>query len=461
MSPLSRPARFVRPSFAFLVLCILLGLAWLTGGASRADALGQTIMRTGAWLALIGLGLFGPRPMLRQAGPVMWLLMGSLGLVLLQLVPLPLSLWQGLSGRDALQGATQLARQVPDWRPLSIVPGATLNAAASLVVPAAIMIATLGIAERERAWLPAILLSLVLLCALIGLLQFSGAGFNNPFVNDAPGQVSGTFANRNHFALFMAIGCVLAPVWAFQEGRRPQWRAPVAVGLVLLFVLTILASGSRAGIIVGILGTVTGILVVGASLLRELRRYPRWVVLLLLLAVAGVIAGFVALSIFADRAESINRVVMDEGDEDMRTRALPILFALERLYWPIGTGFGSFDPVFRMAEPDRLLKPTYFNHAHNDFLEIMLDGGLAGALLLVGAIGWWGWASFRTWFVGAGLVRARAGSAILLLILVASLFDYPARTPMMMTVIMLAALWLNEGGKLSSRLALPFRDQQL
>lgn len=461
MSPLSRPARFVRPSFAFLVLCILLGLAWLTGGASRADALGQIIMRTGAWLALIGLGLFGPRPILRQAGPVMWLLMGSLGLVLLQLVPLPLDLWQGLSGRDALQGTTQLAGQVPEWRPLSIVPGATLNAAASLVVPVAILIATLGIAERERTWLPAILLSLVLLCALIGLLQFSGAGFNNPFVNDAPGQVSGTFANRNHFALFMAIGCVLAPVWAFQEGRRPQWRAPVAVGLVLLFVLTILASGSRAGIIVGILGAVTGILVVGASLLRELRRYPRWVVLLLLLAVAGVIVGFVALSVSADRAESINRVVMDEGDEDMRMRALPILFALEKLYWPVGTGFGSFDPVFRMAEPGSLLKPTYFNHAHNDFLEIMLDGGLAGALLLAGAIGWWGWASFRAWLVGAGLARARAGSAILLLILVASLFDYPARTPMMMTVIMLAALWLNEGSKLSSRLALPFRGQQL
>jgi hypothetical protein len=31
--------------------------------------------------------------------------------------------------------------------------------------------------------------------------------------------VSGTFANRNHFALFMAIGCVLAPAWAVQSSR--------------------------------------------------------------------------------------------------------------------------------------------------------------------------------------------------------------------------------------------------
>lgn len=461
MSPRSRPARFVRPGFAFSVLCILLGLVWLTGGASRADALGQVVMRTIAWLALISLGLFGPRPMLRQAGPVAWFLAGSLVLVLLQLVPLPPGLWQSLPGRDVLTGASRIVGEAPGWRPLSIVPGATWNAAGSLVVPIAILIAATGIAERERAWLPPIVLGLVLLGALVGLLQLSGTGFNNPFVNDTPGQVSGTFANRNHFALFMAIGCVLTPAWAFREGQRPQWRAPVAVGLVLLFVLTILASGSRAGMIVGIVGTVAGILATGPSLRRELQRHPRWVVWLILLAIVGVIVGFVALSILSDRAESVNRFVVGEGDEDMRTRALPILFALEKLYWPVGTGFGSFDPIFRMAEPDGLLKPTYFNHAHNDFLEIMLDGGLAGVVLLVGAIGWWGWTSYRAWFVGTGLNRARTGSAILLLILVASLFDYPARTPMMMAIIMLAALWLNEAGKLSSRSALPVGGQQL
>lgn len=418
-------------------------------------------MRTAAWLSLIGLGLFASRPPLRQAGFVAWFLAGSLALVLLQLVPLPPGLWQGLPGRDAFLGATQLVGQAAPWRPLSIVPGASWNAAGSLVVPVAILIAAVGIAERERAWLPGILLGFVLLAAIIGLLQFSGAGFNNPFVNDTPGVVSGTFANRNHFAVFLAIGCVLAPVWAFQEGRRPQWRAPAAVGLVLLFILTILASGSRAGMIVGVLGTATGLLAVSVSLRHELRRYPRWVVSLLLLAVAGVIVGFVALSVLADRAESINRVVMGEGDEDMRTRALPILFALEKLYWPVGTGFGSFDPVFRMAEPNGLLKPTYFNHAHNDFLEILLDGGLAGALLLVGATGWWGWASFRAWFAGTGQTGARAGSAILLLILVASLFDYPARTPMIMAVTILAALWLNDVSKLSPRSALPANGQQL
>src|SRR3546814_14561816 len=41
--------------------------------------------------------------------------------------------------------------------------------------------------------------------------------------------------------------------------------------------------------------------------------------------------------------------------------------------------------------------PTYFNHAHNDFLEIVLDGGLPALLLMLVAIGWYGMASMRAW----------------------------------------------------------------
>ena len=112
-----------------------------------------------------------------------------------------------------------------------------------------LLIATLS--EAERAWLPGALLCLVSGAALLGLLQFSGAAIDNPFVNETPGVVSGNFANRNHFALFLALGCLLAPVWAFHGRRQAGWRAPVALGLVLLFALTILAGGSRAGLALG------------------------------------------------------------------------------------------------------------------------------------------------------------------------------------------------------------------
>jgi hypothetical protein len=58
--------------------------------------------------------------------------------------------------------------------------GAAINAAASLVVPIATLIFVLGLKEAERSLLPGILLGFVAASMLLGLVQFSGAGMDNP-----------------------------------------------------------------------------------------------------------------------------------------------------------------------------------------------------------------------------------------------------------------------------------------
>jgi O-antigen ligase len=148
-----------------------------------------------------------------------------------------------------------------------------------------------------------------------------------------------------------------------------------------------------------------------------------------------------------------------DAAQDVRARALPTVLAMIGNYFPAGAGFGGFDLLFRMHEPFHLLKPTHFNHAHNDFLEILLDGGVAGAFLLVGAIGWWAIASVRAWRDGA--TTSCLGSAILLLVFVASLSDYPARTPIVMAVVAVAATWLAARQPTAERAPLPADRQQL
>lgn len=429
-----------RPSLSFALLLSLLAAIWIAGGASRADVPGQLIVRGAAWLALVAGALAADWPRWRDARPVALLLAASITLAALQLVRLPPGLWLELPGRAPFADAALGGAGQP-WRPWSIVPGATTNALFSLVVPLTVLLLLLGTTPAERATLPGILLALIVASTLIGLLQFSGAGFNNPLVNDTPGQVSGTFANRNHFALFVAIGCALAPVWAFQGGRRPGWRAPIAFGLLPLFALTILASGSRAGILVGVIGLAAGLIIPWRPLRRELGRYPRWVLPAMIGGFVAMILALVALSIAADRAVSISRVLAIEPGEDMRRRALPTVLELIRTYFPAGSGLGAFDPIFRIHEPFALLTFTYFNHAHNDFLEVVLDTGLPGLLLLSVSLAWWLLASVKAWQKPEALPRL--GSALLLLVLVASLFDYPARTPIIMTCVIIAALWLN------------------
>jgi oligosaccharide repeat unit polymerase len=423
----------------------------MAGGASRADAAGQVIVRATSAGVLVIAALWSRALSFASVAPVGWLLLAAMLFVALQLVPLPPGLWEVLPGRESFYWAKINAQE--SWRPWAIVPSATLNALFSLIVPGATLLLMACVSPEERARLLPALLALIALSMLVGLLQFTGASLNNPLVNDTPGVVAGSFANRNHLALFLALGCLLAPVWVFASGRRPGWRAPVGVGLLLLFALTILATGSRAGMILGMFAITIGFLLSRRGLKGELRRYPRWVFLALIVTVVALIAVVVLLSIAADRAVSIERLLENDVAQDMRGRGLPVVLAMIRDYFPVGFGFGSFDAAFRMHEPFELLKPTYFNHAHSDFLEVILDAGLPGVLLLIAVTGWWAWASIKAWRPRSrsDAMLPRLGSAMLLLVMLASTVDYPARTPMIMAVVVIAAVWLSDHSSTRSR----------
>lgn len=449
-----------RPSLYSILLLALFGALWLAGGSVRSDALGQAVIRAVSFGALALLALGGERPSLGTARAVAFILQGGIALAAAQLVPLPPAMWQSLPGRELFVAAADIAGTGQPWRPLAIVPGAALNALASLIVPVAVLLLVVGLNQREREWLPTLMLAIVGASAAVGLLQFSGVFFNSPLINGTPGEISGSFSNRNHFALLLAFGCLLAPVWAFLGDGRIRRRGPIALGLTLLFLLMILGSGSRAGVLLGGLALVLGFVIVWHSMRKELRSAPRWVFPTMIVSIAAVFAIFVLISIASDRAAAIGRILTTEASQDLRSRGLPTVLSMIQAYFPAGSGLGGFDPIFRIHEPFELLQPPYFNHAHNDFLEIALDAGLAGMILLMVAIGWWAVTSFRAWRAGSRPrnMLPKLGSAMVLLVLVASVFDYPARVPMVMAWITVAAIWLSEA---KSRPALPSVDQHI
>lgn len=450
------------PSLPFLLLLALLGVLLLAGGASRADATGQIIVRAASWLCLILLVLFGRRLSFERGKVAFIFLAAAIALALIQVVPLPASLWTLLPGRDVLLGASADGSSQP-WRPWSMAPTMTINALSALVVPLAVLCLTMGLEKAEWRLLPGVLLISVIISAALGALQASGLAFDNPLINESVGFVGGNFANRNHFALFLAFGCLLAPVWAFQDGRRPGWRAPGALGLVLVFALEILASGSRAGLVVGVMAFATAPLIVWRGIQTMLKGQPRGVFVAMIFAVLAAVAIVIVLSITTDRAVSINRALVMDPGQDMRGRGLPVVLAMIWKYFPWGSGLGGFDPIFRINEPLGLLKPTFFNHAHNDLIEVVLDAGLFGLAILLAGIVWWGWASLRAWRSAARSrhMPVRLGSTMLLLVMVASAFDYPARTPIIMAMIVIAAVWLGDQREPREASALPGTDQHL
>jgi len=291
-----------------------------------------------------------------------------------------------------------------------------------------------------------LVLGLVGAGVILGIIQFSGAYIANPFINIVTTAVSGNFANRNHFALFLAIGCVLALARALRSAHGHLGLA-VAFGLLVVFLLTLLATGSRSGVVVGMLG----IVLVGFSVWRQISKRPRTVSRRIagLLAFAGfsVFAFLIWISISLERAASIDRATTLQGAVDLRWEIWPVVVELIENYFPTGTGFGTFDPVFRIAEPHALLQPQYINLAHNDWLQIVLEGGVLGFVLLSTAIIWVGFRGFRLWRsdsrqASSQKLLAKIGFITIIMILVASGSDYPARTPLMMALLAVATMWL-------------------
>ena len=60
---------------------------------------------------------------------------------------------------------------------------------------------------------------------------------------------------------------------------------------------------------------------------------------------------------------------------------------------PAGSGFGTFVPVYEMHAPRTMLRSYYVNHAHNDWLELWLTGGLRRWRLLSLFLTWFLWSS--------------------------------------------------------------------
>jgi O-antigen ligase len=344
---------------------------------------------------------------------------------------------------------------------MTMVPSATLNALMSLLIPAAVLVAMASLTSQERKAIQPIVIALIFCAALLGLFQISVGHFDNPLINDTPWQVSGPFANRNHFALFMAFGCLLVPAWIFGEGRSLGAGHALGLLLMVLFLLMILVSGSRAGLLTGALATAIGLLLARQAIRKQLRHAPQWMLPSILAAVISLGLFFILVSVRVGRAVSIERIVGQQF-EDMRSRSLSTVLTMVKSYFPAGSGIGSFDTVFRIHEPFELLKATYFNHAHNDFLEIAIDTGLPGILLMLIGLIWWAWASLRVWRAGSSESQlGKLGSAMLLLVFVGSAFDYPARAPIVMAMVVIAAVWLERCSNEIARSALPRRDQHL
>ncbi|MGK6323010.1 O-antigen ligase family protein [Sphingomonas sp. DT-51] len=427
----------------FGTLAVFLCLIFLLGGSSKPNVLGMVLLRplaivTAAY-AIVTLSVDDLRRFL-----VVFALAGAtLILTLAHLIPLPASWWSGLPGRELISAITTLAPGGSPWRPLSMVPEATRNALYALAVPLAVLALAAPLDGRAHTRLLVLVMALIGTSGLVGLLQASGVGVR---ANTAQSEIGGLFANRNHQATALALLLpMLGVVAAFRLRRRPResWPLFAAASLAGVTLILIVVTGSRTGLLVALVsGLMTPVIMLG-TIPRRQRRSSRATFLQrygMIAFVVAFLAAILLIAIFAGRDQAINRIAQTANDPRYGVWST-VIREIGR-FMPWGTGIGTYADAYQTFEPLASLRPTYSNHAHNEWLEIALTAGVPGLALLLAAVVAFVVAAWKSRSAtGRAALFQRLGLTVIGLVTLSSITDYPARTPIVAALLALAAIW--------------------
>ena len=411
--------------------------AFFAGGSSWSDVPQLILLRPLAFV-VTAMGLWSLRLQhIRQFWAV-WLIFGlTVLLTAAHLVPLPYDVWSKLSGRQVIVDIDKAVGLGQISRPLSMSPETTMNALLSLSVPFAVLVlASQFDGLRQRRALGVVLL-LSFTSAAVGLLQATGADIVL-YSRQASQDVAGLFVNRNHQAALLALIFPMAAVAisaGVGMGLPRKIEAFAGASMCLVVVPLVLITGSRTGLLVAGVSLVF-VFAFGLLPLKRVAIRP-WVRYSVAFASVGAL---VWATIWASRDVAFMR--LEDQTEDLRWPVWQSILDMLPHYLPWGTGVGSYVEAYKVLEPDNLLRPTFSNHAHNEALEILFTAGIPGAALLLLALAFLAGAVWRgVRASGDAALFKRLGILVIILLAIASISDYPVRTPILSAVFVLAAIW--------------------
>lgn len=431
-----------------ILAAVLLIAGILLGGSSRPSFGNMALQFMGLGALLFAFVRRDLVPSGRIGLAAVVLLILAAALPLLYTIPLPPSIWTALPGRDEAVRTYQAASIPLPWHAAGLRAGTGIAAALYLLAPAAVLLATARATETQRWNLVYILLTLAAFSIFLGLAQ-AGLGNRNTIKVYGTSSVNGAlgfFANRNHLATLLLCAIPMAAACSIRwlRGREPIERmtAIASAVLIALAILGIAATTARAGLVL-VLPMIFGAMALFVRF-RKLtlpdsaprgkgRAAGRWMLpvglgLALILGLALALHSFGAA--LSGRVQS--QGLVDAG----RLGFYQVTSEAIRQYLPLGSGPTTFTQVYAMREPVEQVASTFVNHAHNDYLEITLEYGVIGVVLVALFLAWFLWAGATAWFGRAeppSLLGAAASVAILA-VLLHSLGDYPLRTTTMACV---------------------------
>lgn len=184
----------------------------------------------------------------------------------------------------------------------------------------------------------------------------------------------GSFVNRHNFAAFMEMS-IAVPLGLLFAGAVEKDKRLIYATAIGLMGIALLLSGSRGGFVSITAGVVFLVILATGS------RGTRDKVLKAVLAVV-LLAVFVVGSILVGGESSLTRLAETAASDNFSTNRIQIWsVTLDVIgnHMPFGAGLGAFGVAYTPFDPNSGFERV--EQAHNDYLEVLADAGIVGAII--------------------------------------------------------------------------------
>ncbi|MCU0947516.1 MAG: O-antigen ligase family protein, partial [Porphyrobacter sp.] len=368
-------------------IALLLVIAFVSGGGGSKFGLANLVVQLAAFALLAAfpaqvLRFWREAPLALRA-----LTAASLLVPALQLIPLPPGIWTLLPGRDLVVDSLEAARLEQGWLPFSTYPLRTALALSALVTPLAIVMLGWNLPRHQLLNLGWLVVGLALVTFVIGTVQVSTGKLLNLWPEGLDiKMLTGTFANRNSAGLFLIGGLGLA---ICLPAPRPHPAVlPLRIAVVVALLVAVVLTKSRTAFVLALMPLLLGLFHVTAAITHRASGKAKargWLIAAAVLALGGAaIAGTVALAP-GRVAETLER--FEGAAKDSRKYIWEDATYAASRYWPLGAGMGTFDDVFQVDEALENIGQRRAGRVHNDFIEVAIEAGLPGLVLVAGWLG--------------------------------------------------------------------------
>ncbi len=325
---------------------------------------------------------------------------GALPLLLLllymafQVLPLPPWLIEVLSpGSASVYQPVYETMGESDWTSLSVNRKATVLELLRIGSYALFYVITIQLLSdgRRLEKTVKVVVGLAVFLAFLAILQRYTSPEHIYWFREGPdARFMGPWIHRGQFAGFMTmllpllLGLFLyykptvdktesfrTRVVDFFSSPSSNFQLLLAFGIVIIL-FSVLLSLSRAGILIAALS-----FLLFYYFLSRKRGMRSWLVLLIFLA--GISLFFVNFGT-EELATRIDDTITAEGELKFdRLDTWRDTVEIIKVYWLTGTGFGTFVDIFPLYKT--IGNQHVYDHAHNDYLELLTDGGIIGFAL--------------------------------------------------------------------------------